>query len=71
MHHITIREQDPFFNANSEDFSSRSWNKERFVWDPARSRSVLSNSPAARRSMTKSLVIERRAKGNRHCSAFS
>ena len=34
-------------------------------------RSVLSNSPAARRSMTKSLVIERRAKGNRHCSAFS
>ena len=34
------------------------------------SRSVLSNSPAARRSMTKSLVIERRAKGNRHCSAF-
>ena len=36
-----------------------------------RARSVLSNSPAARRSMTKSLVIERRAKGNRHCSAFS
>ena len=33
-------------------------------------RSVLSNSPVARRSMTKSLVIERRAKGNRHCSAF-
>ena len=37
---------------------------------PAGTRSVLSNSPAARRSMTKSLVIERRAKGNRHCSAF-
>ena len=33
-------------------------------------RSMLSNSPAARRSMTKSLVIERRAKSNRHCSAF-
>ena len=34
-------------------------------------RSVLSNSPAARRSMIKCLVSERRAKCNRHCSAFS